>query len=325
MGTQIAETTADRSRSTWFNKEALEAIAATPFYRSFVPTFRQVTGLSLSLLPAQGCGVYDRAMEAAEPEFCRLLRGCPPACLACRRFGRLLCARAAEKQQLVCERCYAGLVEAAIPLVSGNCWAGTLITGRVRSPVVRPGCEAEIERLLSATEPELAKRIRQSWSAVSAPKAEQLERAFSLLRWFAWALQERLPAWLADHYENLPPAVGRAKKYLVEHYAEPVRLGAVAHHAGMSMQHLSKVFHESMGRTFTDFSTELRVENAKALLRNDSQRIAEIAFASGFGSLATFNRVFKRRVGLAPTAYRRTVHENRVGEETVRGDRETQV
>ena len=48
----------------------------------------------------------------------------------------------------------------------------------------------------------------------------------------------------------------------------------------------------------------MRVERAKTLLRTDSGTVVEIAFASGFNSVPTFNRVFKKLVGVSPRAYR---------------------
>jgi AraC-like DNA-binding protein len=49
------------------------------------------------------------------------------------------------------------------------------------------------------------------------------------------------------------------------------------------------------------------VEKAKNLLENPHTRIGEIAYAVGFQSLAHFNRVFRKIVGLAPTEFREKV------------------
>ena len=62
------------------------------------------------------------------------------------------------------------------------------------------------------------------------------------------------------------------------------------------------------GTGFYDFVNGLRIERACALLADPDradQPILALAFEAGFQSKATFNRVFKTRIGQTPSAYRR--------------------
>ncbi|MCL6614629.1 MAG: helix-turn-helix domain-containing protein, partial [Firmicutes bacterium] len=44
---------------------------------------------------------------------------------------------------------------------------------------------------------------------------------------------------------------------------------------------------------------------ARTLLMDDTKNVEEIAFACGFNDPAYFRRIFKRKQGIAPSAYRR--------------------
>jgi AraC-like DNA-binding protein len=49
---------------------------------------------------------------------------------------------------------------------------------------------------------------------------------------------------------------------------------------------------------------ELRLRKAAELLANGEGRVSDIAFDCGFNDLSYFNRCFRRRFGLTPTAAR---------------------
>ena len=59
---------------------------------------------------------------------------------------------------------------------------------------------------------------------------------------------------------------------------------------GMSSRHLRRLFREHLGTTPSQFARSRRAHFARRLLDDTDLDIAEIAFASGFGSLRQFNR-----------------------------------
>jgi len=58
------------------------------------------------------------------------------------------------------------------------------------------------------------------------------------------------------------------------------------------------------GASFTIRLNELRMRKAADLLAHREGRISDIAFECGFNDLSYFNRCFRRRFGLTPTAAR---------------------
>lgn len=99
------------------------------------------------------------------------------------------------------------------------------------------------------------------------------------------------------------PTVKRAAIYTLEHFDEPLTLSDVAKKVGTGTAYLSSIFHETMGRTFKDWLTELRIDQAKRLLLSGAA-VTDTAMECGFGNLSHFIKCFKERVGTTPGQYR---------------------
>ncbi len=83
-------------------------------------------------------------------------------------------------------------------------------------------------------------------------------------------------------------------------------LTSLARRLGTNTAYLSRALNDGLGLGFADAINRLRVDHAAATLRSPgTEDILTIAMAAGFGSKATFNRVFKSRYAMTPSAYRR--------------------
>jgi transcriptional regulator GlxA family with amidase domain len=104
------------------------------------------------------------------------------------------------------------------------------------------------------------------------------------------------------------PAVEIAAR-LIQHETEPLRVDELAHRAGLSACHLSRLFHAQTGVTLIDFRNRQRLERFLHLYgQGRRMNMLEAATHAGFGSYAQFHRVFKRLMGYAPAEYRRNQH-----------------
>ncbi|MCC8137722.1 MAG: AraC family transcriptional regulator [Clostridiales bacterium] len=81
-------------------------------------------------------------------------------------------------------------------------------------------------------------------------------------------------------------------------------LETVADVAGFSKYHFSRIFKECSGYNFYDYLCLLRIKAAENLLMSKEHSITEVALLSGFSSLSTFNRMFKKKKGCTPSEYR---------------------
>ena len=74
--------------------------------------------------------------------------------------------------------------------------------------------------------------------------------------------------------------------------------------AGLSERYVNELLYEA-GASFTSRLLELRLRRAAEWLAQPSERrISDVAFDCGFNDLSYFNRCFRRRFGLTPTAAR---------------------
>lgn len=95
-----------------------------------------------------------------------------------------------------------------------------------------------------------------------------------------------------------------ARRYIEQHYAARLTLEEVAGHCYTSASYLSTAFKASMGVSFVDYLTGLRMRKACELLERSSYRIHEIAAKTGYEDYTYFCKVFKKAMGVTPLAYR---------------------
>jgi len=91
---------------------------------------------------------------------------------------------------------------------------------------------------------------------------------------------------------------------LEKRFAEPdFSAQKLAAAAGLSERYVNELLYEA-GASFTERLTELRLRKAADLLARGGRRIGDVAYTCGFNDLSYFNRCFRRRFGLTPTAAR---------------------
>ena len=101
--------------------------------------------------------------------------------------------------------------------------------------------------------------------------------------------EERLKRWLAQN-----PQAGLADRSPLE----------FAREMGCSPRHLSRLFRAVTGTSFRERQTELRLQKARRLLSETSEKVVQVALESGYSHLGLFNALFRRRFGMTPSAWR---------------------
>jgi AraC family transcriptional regulator len=85
---------------------------------------------------------------------------------------------------------------------------------------------------------------------------------------------------------------------------ERLGLNALARQAAMSPYHFLRTFRLVTGMTPHQYVLHRRLLRAAQRLRASTDPVSMIAFAAGFNDLATFNRRFRRLIGVAPSVFR---------------------
>jgi AraC-like DNA-binding protein len=101
----------------------------------------------------------------------------------------------------------------------------------------------------------------------------------------------------------IPRGVKRARDHLLEHFVSECSLQSLAEIAACSPYHLASEFSKTFGIGPHGFQIQLRVQMAKAILRNGAS-VADAAAECGFFDQSHLNRHFKKIVGVPPNDYR---------------------
>lgn len=98
--------------------------------------------------------------------------------------------------------------------------------------------------------------------------------------------------------------IDRVLTHIHQSYTQEVRLEELAGIAALSISGTHRLFRRHMRATISDYIIRLRIGDACARLSGTGLPIQHIASAIGYGSLANFNRHFRRLRGMSPRDYR---------------------
>lgn len=97
----------------------------------------------------------------------------------------------------------------------------------------------------------------------------------------------------------------KAKKYIEENYADQnMSLTTVAQEVCLSPNHFSTIFSQECKTTFIEYLTNIRIENAKKLIKNSDMKGYDIAWECGFSDPHYFSYIFKKNTGLSPREFK---------------------
>ena len=100
--------------------------------------------------------------------------------------------------------------------------------------------------------------------------------------------------------------IDRARDIIARRFAEKsFSLHDICAELYLSTSQFSALFKEGTGRTFVEYLTETRVDEAKRLLKTTDMRSYEVADAVGYQDPRYFSSIFKKTTGFTTTEYRR--------------------
>lgn len=103
------------------------------------------------------------------------------------------------------------------------------------------------------------------------------------------------------------PSLRKAMDYIHDDFSKELDLDTLSRVSGISKYYLIRLFREYVGLTPSHYIADYRLRQAELLLRNSSFEVTEIAFEVGFGSLGTFERLFKKKYGITASEFRKSV------------------
>lgn len=101
--------------------------------------------------------------------------------------------------------------------------------------------------------------------------------------------------------------VDSIKAYLQENLYHNLSLSDVCKHYNMSKSYICQIFHNESGGGLIDYYIDLKIQEAKYLIRKGEMNFTQISEKLGYASIHHFSRSFKSKVGMSPSAYEKAV------------------
>jgi two-component system response regulator YesN len=98
--------------------------------------------------------------------------------------------------------------------------------------------------------------------------------------------------------------IERTRAIIDKRYAENLQVGDVATEVFLSTTYLCLLFKQETGETINEYMTKVRVEQAKALLKDPANKFYEVCYAVGYSDPSYFSKIFKKYTGYTPSTYR---------------------
>lgn len=107
----------------------------------------------------------------------------------------------------------------------------------------------------------------------------------------------------------MDPRIIEACQFITAHLSGELRIDEVARHVCLSPSRLAHLFRQQVGINILRWREDQRVIRAKLLLQTTQESIATIGRVVGYDDQLYFSRVFRKRVGVSPSDFRRKSSE----------------
>lgn len=101
----------------------------------------------------------------------------------------------------------------------------------------------------------------------------------------------------------------RIKDYLSENYTSKITLESLATEMGVSASQIKRTFREQIGKSMVNYITDLRISQAKRMIREGKFNFTQIAEAVGYDSIYYFSSLFKKHTGKTLSEYARSLKD----------------
>lgn len=104
----------------------------------------------------------------------------------------------------------------------------------------------------------------------------------------------------------LQPAIN----FLEIHYNDKISEERLAGLCDLSPSKFSRLFRQTFDITFQEYLIRYRLNQSCRLLLNPVASIADVAYSVGFNDPSYYARIFKKQLGVSPSAFRQQLQEN---------------
>lgn len=117
-----------------------------------------------------------------------------------------------------------------------------------------------------------------------------------------------------DESNGLRKRLENSAAYIHSHYTENLTVTELAEMEHLSESRFRDIFREAFGTPPGEYIIGLRIAHACELLLTTDLNVSETAAICGYTDVMYFCRLFRRKMGVSPAAYRKNAVQNQTGE-----------
>ena len=102
------------------------------------------------------------------------------------------------------------------------------------------------------------------------------------------------------------------RQFIEENFTREIPIASICKEFGVNRTKLQEGFNQQFGNSVHALISQLRMEKARAMLRETDESIKLIGMECGYKTLSSFTRVFTRLHKMSPTQYRSLDHTREI-------------
>lgn len=140
----------------------------------------------------------------------------------------------------------------------------------------------------------------------NAEIAHQVSRHFTheIKRSYAPSFLKHAPQNLHDNEHIIA-----IQEWMQTRYNSEISLESIAADFDISVRSLNRNFKKATGKSPMQYLQQIRIDNAKELLKSTNLSISEVAYSVGYPDSSYFSALFRKQISLSPKEYRRLVRK----------------
>jgi AraC-like DNA-binding protein/ligand-binding sensor protein len=237
---------------------------------------------------------------------CKIIAEVPACRQNCIKLDCEQIQKAISHERGLCYECHLGMIDIAIPIfVDGNHIA-TIMCGQV---FPQTHSEAGLSNLWKRLK-EFGfnkEQIRKAYYSTPYMSPDKIRAAIDMLYYFAQYFCESAHKLKMMRGTVKNSEINEAKEYILKNYKQALTLDDIADKVCLSKYHFSRMFKKIEGINFSHYLRQIRLGQAKELLRKTDLSIGEIAHNCGFIDRKHFNKVFKETQQSSPRDFRKKI------------------
>lgn len=255
--------------------------------------FSAIRKTDLVYIPA--LGPPDGEVPATHPDVCRWVKEQyeAGAIIATACSGSILLAEAGllDNQPATTHWAYAGTFAKRFPTTRLCAERALVLAGKEQRIITAGGGSLWAELILY-----LISRLLGREAAMHTAKLYLID----------WGREDQLPyALFQERLQHTDALIRKSQAYITQHAVEPDVLAGARAESGLQERTFERRFKSVTGVSPGRYIQEIRIEMAKRAMEQSIRPIDDIGFEVGYTDPATFRRLFKKMVGIKPSAYRR--------------------